>query len=77
MVPFDLWRESFLFAVIYAVMIIIPCVVVAYFGKRMITQLGLYPSKTPSIQMSVFLILLVTEVITFCGLIGFYRFFVN
>ena len=75
MVAFDLWGESFIFGMIYAVIIIIPCIFVTLFGQKMIYQLGHFPSKTPAIQMSIFFKLIITEAITFVLLIGFYRVF--
>lgn len=75
MVPFDLWRESFLFGISYSIIIIIPCIIVGLLGRKMLDQLGRFPSKTPTIQMSVLFYLIITEVITFAALIGFYYIF--
>ncbi|MCA9400769.1 MAG: hypothetical protein KC713_04020 [Candidatus Omnitrophica bacterium] len=75
MQEFNLWIESFYFSLIYSVIIIIPCIIVGLLGKRMIDRLGTYPSRTPSIQLSVFIWLVVVEIVTFTALIGFYRFF--
>jgi len=77
MISFDLWSESLIFSSIYAVIIIVPCILVAIIGRRMIQQLGQYPSRTPMIQMSVFWQLVTIEIITFISLIGFYRFFTH
>ena len=54
MIEFDLWRESFIFALVYSVMIIVPCVLIALLGRSMIEKLGRYPTRTPVIQMGVF-----------------------
>lgn len=75
MTTFDLWGESFTFALIYSFIIIVPCIIVAILGKKMIAQMGKYPTKSPIIQMSIFWQLVVLEIITFLLLIGFYRFF--
>ena len=75
MIPFELWGESFIFASVYAVIILVPCVLVALIGRKMIDQLGQYPTKTPAIQMSIFFQLVTIEVITFVLLIGFFKFF--
>lgn len=75
MIPFDLWTESFIFASIYSVLILVPCVLVAFLGRKMVNQLGHYPTKTPAIQMSIFFQLVVIEVITFTLMLTFYHFF--
>lgn len=75
MVDFDLWKESFIFALVYGGIIIIPCVLVALIGKKMIDRLGKHPSRTPVIQMSIFLPLVAIEIATFACLIGFYKIF--
>ena len=75
MVQFDYWIESLIFWIFYAIIIIVPCVIIALMGRKMIAQLGLYPSRTPSIQMSVCYKLIIVEVITFTLLIAFYHFF--
>jgi hypothetical protein len=75
MVAFDLWKEAFVFGVIYAVIITIPCVIAGIMGVKMINQLGTYPSKTPFIQMSIFFKLVLLEIVTFTLLVGFYHVF--
>ena len=77
MVDFDLWIESAIFGSIYSVIIIIPCVLVALFGRKMIEKLGQFPTKTPVIQMSIFWKLLLIETFTFAALISFYFVFSN
>ena len=71
MIPFNLWSESFIFAVIFTFIVLVPCVLVMLMGKKMIQQLGRYPSKTPAIQMSIFVQLVVIEIVTFTLLTGF------
>ena len=75
MIPFDLWSESLIFSSIFAFIVLVPCVLVALIGRNMIRQLGQYPSKTPAIQMSIFLKLVTIEVVTFIMMIGFFRTF--
>ena len=75
MIEFNLWGESFIFAIVYAVLIIVPCILVVLLGRKMINQLGYFPTRTPIIQMSIFLKLVIVEVVTFVLLIGFYHFF--
>ena len=77
MVDFDLWKESFIFAVIYSFLIIIPCILAVWIGRNMIERLGQWPSKTPVIQMGAFFKLVLLEAVTFTSLIGFYLFFTS
>jgi len=75
MIEFNLWAETFIFAAIYMVIIIVPCVLVALIGTKMITQLGFYPTKTPVIQMGIFVQLIAVEAGTFLALLLFYHIF--
>ena len=75
MVEFNLWRESFIFASVYSFIIIVPCILVAILGKKMINQLGNYPTQTPYIQLDIVLQLIIIEIVTFTLLIGFLQFF--
>ena len=77
MLEFDLWKETFVFAVVYSFIILVPCVLVAFVGRGMIERLGRFPTKTPFIQMSIFFQLVIIEAFTFFGLIGFYQFFTS
>ena len=38
MVEFDLWRETFIFGSIFAMIVLIPCVLVTLIGKKMIDR---------------------------------------
>ena len=75
MVEFDLWKEAFIFAIVFAPIIIIPCVLVALMGRKMIDQLGMRPTQTPIIQMSIFGKLVAIEVVTFICFYAFLQFF--
>ncbi len=77
MIEFGLWKEAFVFIFAFSLIIIIPCVLVALMGRKMIDQIGRYPTKTPVIQMSIFIQLIVVEVVTFFSLYGFYQFFLG
>ena len=70
---FEYWSEAYIFIGIFAVLLFLPCVVVAILGYQMIDKLGHYPSKTPAIQLSIFLKLVVTEVVSFGLILVFYR----
>jgi len=75
MIAFDLWIESFIFFSIYSVIIIVPCVLVALLGRKMIDQMGQYPTQAPVIQMGVLFKLVIIETVTFISLITFYNVF--
>lgn len=75
MVEFNLWGESLIFFLVFSMIMIVPCVLVALMGRKMVDRLGQYPTKTPIIQMSIFLPFVVTVAITFVSLIGFYHIF--
>lgn len=75
MVEFDLWSQAFIFAVVFIPIIMIPCILVCLIGRKMIDQLGMFPSQTPIIQMSIFGKLVLIEIVTFGLLLGFYQFF--
>lgn len=70
------WGASLLFALIYGTIIVIPCVIIAVKGKRLIDNLGRFPTKAPGIQMSSLWWLVLVEAVTFASLISFYRYFV-
>ena len=72
---FEYWTEGIYFVFIMLFLISIPCISVAIIGYRMITKLGRYPSKTPEIQMSIFIKLVVIELISFGFIYTFCRFF--
>ena len=75
MVQFTQWTEAFIFATIYGVIIIGACILITLIGRKMINQLGFYPTKTSIIQMSILYKLILLEGITFMLLIGFLQFF--
>ena len=72
MVIFNLWTEAFIFSLIYSTVIIVPCILIAMMGKKLIDDLGRFPSNAPFIQMGVVYKLIFVELITFSLLIGFY-----
>jgi hypothetical protein len=75
MIVFDYWWEALIFGTVFGSIIIIPCFLVAMIGRKMIDQMGQYPSKTPFIQMSIFYKLVLIEVFAFTLLLLFYHFF--
>ena len=69
---FEHWNSGILLVVGFFFLMLIPCVSVAIIGYRMLTKLGQYPSKTPEIQMSIWLKLLIIEVFSFVMIYIFY-----
>ena len=70
---FEYWQEGIILISIFFIIMAVPCIGVAWIGYRMLNQLGQHPSKTPAIQMSIFLKLIVIELVSFGMIIGFYR----
>ena len=69
---YEYWNTGILLVIGFFFLMIIPCVSVAIIGYRMLTKLGQYPSKTPEIQMSICLILLIIEAFSFGSIYIFY-----
>lgn len=61
------------FIAIFFALILIPSVGVAWLGYKLIDKLGRYPSKTPAIQMSVLIKLVVLEVASMTALLLFFK----
>jgi hypothetical protein len=66
-------ETAVVFIFIFLVLMAIPCAGVAVIGYRLITRLGTFPSKTPALQMSVLLRLIVLEVVSFTLLLVFFK----
>ena len=49
MVVFDLWREGIILFGVYTVIVAIPCVFLAVFGRRVLEQLGHHPTQADMI----------------------------
>ena len=64
---------AFVFVLVFWVMMLIPCIGIGWMGKKLIDQLGRYPSRTPAVQMSVLVKLVVLEVVSFTLLAGFLK----
>lgn len=77
MVAFDLWGESFIFASLFSIIILIPCLVVGIMGRKMIYKLAYYPSQAPKILMSICLQFIVTSAVTLGLLYAFFRAFTD
>lgn len=61
------------FILIFFVVMLIPCVGVAWLGSKLINKLGRYPSKTPALQISIIFRLAVLEVVSFTLLLVFFK----
>ncbi len=51
----------------------LPSIGAGWLGKHLIDGLGRYPSKAPVIQMSIFIKLIVLEVVSFTLLLGVFK----
>ena len=69
---YEYWNTGILLIIGFLFLMTIPCISVAVIGYRMLTKLGQYPSKTPEIQMSIWLKLLIIEVFSFGMIYIFY-----
>ena len=65
--------SSFALIGLFFLAVNIPCVAILWIGLKFIEQLGRYPSKTPSIQMSICLKLLVIEVGAFTFILAMFK----
>ena len=77
MVAFDLWGESFIFASIFSVIILIPCLIIGILGRKMIVRLSYYPSQAPQILMSICVQFFLTAIFAFALLFGFFKMFTD
>ncbi|MFT7538287.1 MAG: hypothetical protein ACI9F2_000430 [Lysobacterales bacterium] len=75
MTEFNQWIEACVFIFIFALIVLIPCTLVAFLGRKTIKKLGQYPTNSPAIQMSVLIWLVIIEIATFMLLIAFFNFF--
>lgn len=75
MVEFNLWREAFILAIVFGIIITISCVLLGIIGTKMIDQMGRYPSKAPVIQLSIVGKLILIEIFAFGSLMIFYNVF--
>ena len=64
---------AFIFIVIFWILIIIPCIGAAWVGVQLINRLGRAPSKTPAIQMSILLKLVIVETVSFALILTFFK----
>ena len=69
------WVLSLIVCGIFAVVVLVPCIIVGVIGTKMINRLGQMPSQSPAIHMSIIFQLVILEAVTFALLIVFYRFF--
>ena len=77
MLPFTKsdWMYSLIFVAVFAVIVLVPCVIIALMGRKAINQMGMYPTRIPIIQTKMMMPLLAVDVVTFALLILFYRVF--
>ncbi len=47
---FKLWHEAFIFVLVFSALIVVPCYFIAFFGSKMINEMGNFPSRAEDIQ---------------------------
>ena len=72
---FEYWTEGFIFIGFFLVIVGLPCVMAVILGVKLIDHIGMYPTKSSAMQMSVALKLAVVQVISFVMLAVFFRIF--
>ena len=64
---------SFVFLMIWAALILIPCIAMGWLGFRLITKLGQYPSRTPLIQKGIMFPYILVAVASMTAIMIFFR----
>ena len=64
---------ALVFLLIWAALILIPCIAMGWLGYRLITKLGQYPSRTPLIQKSFMFPYIVVAVASMTAIIVFFK----
>ncbi len=65
------WLEGLIFLSVFSVVVGAPCIAIGIIGTRMINELGNFPSKAASIQLSAIWKVAVVELVAFTLLAGF------
>ena len=73
--PFEFWGQSAVFIVVFGLILILPCVGVAIFGKKILDKIGVRPSQAPLIIIQNILPLVIVELIALGLLVAFYLLF--
>ena len=64
---------ALIFIGVFYILILIPCVGIGWLGYDLLDRLGRFPSKTPAIQMSVLLKLVLIEVVSLTLILIFFK----
>jgi hypothetical protein len=64
---------ALIFLVIWAFIILVPCVAMCWLGFRLIEKLGQYPSKTPTIQKNIMVPYIIIAVSAMTALLIFFK----
>ena len=67
------WGPGVILILIVAIIMAVPCVGVSLLGFKMLTKLAYYPSKTPAIQLSILVKLVIVQIISIALLLLFYH----
>lgn len=65
--------SALVFLMIWAALILIPCVLMGWMGYRFITKLGQYPSRTAVIQKNVMFPYIVVAVASMTAIVVFFK----
>jgi len=66
-------KAAFVFMLVFWALMLIPCVGVGWLGKRLIEDLGRYPSKTPAIQTGILFKLAIIEIVSVSLILSFFK----
>ena len=69
----DTWGPGIALIMIFLVLMAVPCTGAALLGYKMINKLSYFPSKTPAIQKSILVKLIIIEIISLTLLMLFYH----
>ena len=72
---FRYWYEGILLVSMFGFVVGLPCFFVAFWGSKMINEMGNFPTKAAKIQVGVIWKLLIVEIFSFMLLVVFLRIF--
>ena len=73
----ETWSAGLILITVITFIMAVPCFFVAFLGYQMLHRLAYFPSKNPSVQMSIFFWLIIVEIASIVMLIMFYHIFAD
>ena len=64
---------ALVFALLFLIIIAVPCLGIAWLGVKTINRLGRFPSKTPAINMDILFKLILIEVVSITLMLTFFK----